>query len=64
MKKKKTRSVYVVTRNGRRIEEDNYFGEQQAKERAQALIKMLKEWDDDDKGSVDVIRTSQPYKIW
>ena len=62
--KKKTREVYVVTRNGRRIESDNYFSEGAAKDRASALRKMLKKFNDPDKTRVEVVRTTQPYKVW
>ena len=63
-KEKKGREVYVVTRNNRRIEPDNYFSETAAQVRAGALKKMLKKWCDSDLSRVKVVRTSQPYKIW
>ncbi len=62
--KKKQREVYVVTRNNRRIEPENYFSEGAAKDRASALIKMLKKWNDPDKSKVEVVRTAQPFKVW
>ena len=63
-KEKKSRVVYVVTRHNRRIESDNYFSEAAAQDRAGALKKMLKKWGDPDSSRVQVVRTSQPYKIW
>ena len=63
-KEKKSREVYVVTRNKRRIEPGNYFSETAAQDRARALKKMLKKWGDSDLSRVQVTRTSQPYKIW
>lgn len=62
--KNKAREVYVVTRNGRRIEPDNYFSEGAAKERAYALRKMLKKWNDSDNMKVEVVKTAKPYKVW
>lgn len=62
--KKKSSKVYVVTRNGRRVESLNYFSEGAAKDRANALKKMLKYWRDPDLSKVEVIRTERPHKIW
>ena len=61
---KKARAVYVVTRNGRRIEPNNYFSEGAAKDRAKALKKMLKKFNDSDLRRVEVVQTQKPYKIW
>lgn len=62
--KKKSKEVYVVTRNGRRIEQENYFSEGAAKVRAAALVKMLKKWSDSDMSKVEVLRTARPFKVW
>jgi len=62
--KKKTKEVYVVTRNGRRVEQENYFSEGAAKERATTLRKVLKKWNDSDATKVEIVRTTQPYKVW
>ncbi len=61
MKNKK--SVYVVTRNKRRIEEENYSTEEEAKKRAEQLVEVLKKWRDPDQRKVEVIHTDNPSKI-
>ena len=61
MKNKK--SVYVVTRNKRRIEEENYSTEEEAKKRAEQLVEVLKKWKDPDQRKVEVIHTDNPSKI-
>lgn len=65
MSTKKARpQVYVVTRNKRRIEHNNYFSEESAKTRAEVLRKTLKKWKDPDSTKVEVVQTSEPHKIW
>jgi len=61
MKNKK--SVYVVTRNRRRIEEENYSTEEEAQKRAEQLVEVLKKWKDPDQRKVEVIHTDNPSKI-
>ena len=61
MKNKK--SVYVVTRNKRRIEEENYSTEEEAQKRAEQLVEVLKKWKDPDQRKVEVIHTDNPSKI-
>ena len=61
---RKSSNVYVVTRDGRRVESLNYFSEAAAKDRANVLKKMLKYWRDSDLSKVEVIHTERPHKIW
>lgn len=61
---KEGKSFYVVTRRGRRIEEDNYATRHDAQERADKLFEMLKKHDPRDKNSIGIIYTSKPYKIF
>ncbi len=61
MKTKK--SVYVVTRNKRRIEEENYSTEEEAQKRAEQLVEVLKKWKDPDQRKVEVVHTDNPSKI-
>jgi len=56
-------TVYVVTRNNRRIEDCNYKTQIDAEERAEALVAMLKRWNDPDQRRVKVVSTSSPSKI-
>jgi len=57
------KTVYVVTRNSRRIEDRNYETREDAEVRAQALVDMLKQWRDPDLKRVKVVETSKPAKI-
>lgn len=61
MKNKK--NVYVVTRNKRRIEEENYSTEEEAQKRAEQLVKVLKKWKDPDQKKVEIVHTDNPSKI-
>ena len=61
---KDEKSYYVVTRHGRRVEDINYQTHSEAKERATALHEMIKEWDPNNVGSVGIIHTSKPRKIY
>ena len=56
----KSKEVYVVTRDGRRIEERNYETNEEAKAR---MVKVLKKWRDPDSKRVKIEKTSQPKKI-
>ena len=56
-------SVYVVTRGGRRIEEENYHNKADANLRADTLRELLKEWDPNQVNSVSIIKTDKPYRI-
>ena len=58
------RNFYVVTRNGRRIEDTNYSTEDAAQARAGALLAMVKEWDPASRNSVSIICTAKPRKIY
>jgi hypothetical protein len=57
------KTVYVVTRNSRRIEEENYSSRDEAQERAENLVKVLKKWKDPDQNRVKVVETATPAKI-
>ena len=59
----KQKTVYVVTRNSRRIEDRNYASREDAEARAQKLVDMLKTWKDPDQRKVKVVETSSPSKI-
>ena len=58
------KSYYVVTRDGRRVEDINYQTQSEAKDRATALHEMIKEWDPKSVGSVGIVHTSRPRKIY
>ena len=59
----KQKTVYVVTRNSRRIEDRNYASREDAEARAQKLVDMLKTWKDPDQRKVKVVETPSPAKI-
>ena len=61
---KTARAFYIVTRRGRRIEDKNYSTENEARERAETLQVMLKEWDPRDLYSIAIIHTAKPYKVF
>lgn len=61
---KDAHACYVVTRNGRRIEDRNYETQMEAEERAYKLTLMLKEWDTKNQRDVGIVFTSKPYKIF
>jgi uridine kinase len=63
MKEKSQKKVYVVTRNSRRIEDRNYSIKEDAEERADKLVKVLKKWNDQDLKKVKVVFTDTPNKI-
>ena len=44
MTTQKQKTVYVVTRNTRRIEEQNYNTKEKAEVRAAQLVEVLKKW--------------------
>jgi len=54
---------YVVTRNGRRIEERNYYTKMEAEERLNKLKATLKRWKDPDVKRLKIRRTKSPEKI-
>ena len=62
--RKKYDIFYVVTRNGRRIEEEDYWTFFQAAERANSLRKCLRKWGDKDAKRVDIIKTQDPQSIY
>lgn len=59
----KQKTVYVVTRNSRRIEDRNYTSKEDAQVRAEKLVKTLKQYNDPDQRKVKVVKTSSPSKI-
>lgn len=59
----KQKTVYVVTRNSRRIEDVNYLSREDAQVRSDKLVEMLKTWKDPDQRKVKVVETSSPSKI-
>lgn len=63
MTTQKQKTVYVVTRNTRRIEEQNYDTKEKAEVRASQLVEVLKKWRDPDVKRVKVIETNTPRKI-
>lgn len=60
---KKEKTVYVVTRNSRRIEDRNYASKEDAQVRAETLVQVLKKWKDPDVKKVRVVQTTTPAKI-
>ena len=60
---KKEKTVYVVTRNSRRIEDRNYANKEDAQVRAETLVQVLKKWKDPDVKKVKVEQTTTPGKI-
>jgi hypothetical protein len=63
MTTQKQKTVYVVTRNTRRIEEQNYDTKEKAEVRAAQLVEVLKKWRDPDVKRVRVVETNTPRKI-
>lgn len=63
MSEKIQKTVYVVTRNSRRIEEQNYASKEDAESRAKQLVSMLQRWKDPDQNKVRVVKTDRPTKI-
>ena len=55
--------VYVVTREGRRVEEINYQTQNDATYRADILIDMVKKYSPHEKDSVNIVYTSTPERI-
>ena len=54
---------YVVTRNGRRIEERNYYTKMEADNRVEKLKLQLKRWKDSDFKRIKIRKTKHPDKI-
>ncbi len=55
---------YVVTRNGRRVEENNYWTYEEAEGRASKLRFCLRKWGDRDSKKVEIIKTQDPASIY
>jgi hypothetical protein len=53
--------VYVVTRDNRRSEEQNYKVKYDAEERAEELMRVVKEYDP--RSIIGIVFTSQPERI-
>lgn len=56
-------TVYVVTRNKRRIEDRNYSNAQDAELRADKLRDVLRKYDPSDVRNVSVVSTKKPNQI-
>jgi hypothetical protein len=63
MTESKQKTVYVVTRNSRRIEDKNYASKEDAQVRSEKLVETLRKWKDPDQRKVKVVETSSPSKI-
>jgi hypothetical protein len=63
MEKINTENVFVVTRNGRRIEPESYKEEKDAQIRASKLIEVLKKYKDLDVRKVGIVKTKYPNTI-
>lgn len=61
--KKDLNPCYVVTREGRRVEDKNYETQSEAEFRAEKLINMVSKCSPHEKDSVSIVYTSEPYKI-
>jgi hypothetical protein len=56
--------VYVVTRDGRRVESTNYLKKSEAVERSKSLIKMVKEFDNSFRPNIiSIKKTTSPHYI-
>lgn len=60
---KDSNPYYVVTREGRRVEDKNYKEKYDAEERALKLVAMIQEYSPFEKNSVSIVYTSEPYRI-
>ena len=58
-----TKDMYVVTRQGRRVEPQSYETVSEAQVRADKLVRMLAEWDPKDKNKVGIIKTKNPNTV-
>tara|TARA_B000000557_G_scaffold264725_1_gene271286 strand:+ start:1543 stop:1743 length:201 start_codon:yes stop_codon:yes gene_type:complete len=58
-----TENVFVVTRDGRRIEPESYTEEKDAQIRAAKLVEVLKKWKDPDVKKVGIVKTKYPNTI-
>lgn len=61
---KDSSSCFVVTRNGRRVEDKNYQTKYEAENRADILNEMVKEWDPASVGKIEIVHTSLPSKVY
>jgi hypothetical protein len=57
-------AFYVVTRDGRRIEDKNYKTQTDAQYRADVLYGVLKKYDPNDLGKIAIVKTSNTYRIY
>jgi len=60
---KDSKSFYVVTRGGRRVEENNYSQRDVADLRASKLLNMVTKYSPHEKNQICVVHTSEPHKI-
>lgn len=61
--KKESNPYYVVTRGGRRVEEKNYTDQTSAEIRAAKLVAMVQQYSPHERDSINIVYTSEPYKI-
>ena len=61
--KKESNPYYVVTRGGRRVEEKNYTDQTSAEIRAAKLVAMVQQYSTHERDSINIVYTSEPYKI-
>jgi hypothetical protein len=57
------KDMYVVTRNGRRVEPESYGTVREAQDRANRLVSMLHQWDPKDKRKVGIVKTKNPNTV-
>ena len=57
-------AFFIVTRDGRRIEDNNYKTQAEAQYRADALYGVLKEWDPRGLRNIAIVKTSNTYKVY
>ncbi len=61
---KSTEAFYVVTRNGRRVEDRDYSLQKDAEYRASKLHEMVKKYDPNTPNKIEIVYTSLPRKIY
>jgi len=55
--------VYVVARNGRRVEPNNYTSKESASNRFRTLLSQVREWDPKTKNNIEILKTNEPHLI-
>jgi len=54
--------VFVITRNGRRVEPENYLNKYDASKRFDALVATIKNWDPNSQNVLKIVKTTSPHK--